>query len=262
MGMRAKSYRRRCKNCGRVIQLRPMPHGGWVAFEGYATVHDCTKPPPPRTTLAAAKQRAHEPVTFEDIGFKDIEVRGKSVSGQRIPGQSVARPSISPASAEEFQIIICPNPRCRQKNRVRLAFLSRAVCGKCETPLAKAHLTTTGSSVVRAAIRRGINERRVVRILYNSRDRETTTREIEPLSEDGKLCYAYCRLRRDFRSFRFSRIKAAEVLDETFTPRSPVPSSTPSSRPAYRSAEIKRLIIPSWVWWAAAIVFLLWVLAR
>lgn len=41
----AESYRRRCKYCGRWIQLRQMPHGQWVAFEGYDTVHDCEKQP-------------------------------------------------------------------------------------------------------------------------------------------------------------------------------------------------------------------------
>jgi hypothetical protein len=36
-----ESYRRRCKYCGKWIQIRQMPHGQWVAFEGYDTVHNC-----------------------------------------------------------------------------------------------------------------------------------------------------------------------------------------------------------------------------
>lgn len=40
------SYHRRCKWCGRLIQLRQMPDGQWVAFEGYDTVHSCNAEPP------------------------------------------------------------------------------------------------------------------------------------------------------------------------------------------------------------------------
>lgn len=39
------SYSRNCRNCGRRIQLRQMPAGQWVAFEGYDTQHDCKRPP-------------------------------------------------------------------------------------------------------------------------------------------------------------------------------------------------------------------------
>jgi hypothetical protein len=36
------SYYKKCKYCGRRIQMRQMPAGQWVAFEGYDTVHDCS----------------------------------------------------------------------------------------------------------------------------------------------------------------------------------------------------------------------------
>lgn len=45
-----ESYHRHCKYCGRWIQLRKMPHGQWVAFEGYDQVHDCQKSPSERIT--------------------------------------------------------------------------------------------------------------------------------------------------------------------------------------------------------------------
>ena len=46
----SSSYYRKCKHCGRRIQMRKMPHGKYVAFEGYDTVHDCKKPVKKRTT--------------------------------------------------------------------------------------------------------------------------------------------------------------------------------------------------------------------
>ena len=42
--MTGKSYNRLCKHCGRQIQLRQMPGGQWVAFEGYDKVHNCDEP--------------------------------------------------------------------------------------------------------------------------------------------------------------------------------------------------------------------------
>jgi hypothetical protein len=38
-----ESYRRRCKYCGEWIQLRQMPHGQWVPFDDYDTVHKCSR---------------------------------------------------------------------------------------------------------------------------------------------------------------------------------------------------------------------------
>jgi hypothetical protein len=35
------SYRRRCRYCGRWIQMRKMPQGQYVAFDGYAQIHNC-----------------------------------------------------------------------------------------------------------------------------------------------------------------------------------------------------------------------------
>lgn len=39
----SESYNRRCKYCGQWIQMRNMPQGQWVAFDGYDTVHKCSK---------------------------------------------------------------------------------------------------------------------------------------------------------------------------------------------------------------------------
>lgn len=38
-----ESYSKRCVYCGKWIQMREMPHGQWVPFEDYDTVHNCDK---------------------------------------------------------------------------------------------------------------------------------------------------------------------------------------------------------------------------
>jgi predicted DNA-binding transcriptional regulator YafY len=52
---------------------------------------------------------------------------------------------------------------------------------------------------------------------------ETTTRVIEPFAlinnvGESWLLIAWCRLRKDFRTFRFDRLKKLEILDDKFTP--------------------------------------------
>lgn len=39
----SESYSRRCKYCGKWIQMRKMPQGQWIAFDGYDSVHKCSK---------------------------------------------------------------------------------------------------------------------------------------------------------------------------------------------------------------------------
>lgn len=45
-----------------------------------------------------------------------------------------------------------------------------------------------------------------VTIEYQDRNGAITTREIEPISIDGDMIFAYCHLRHDYRHFRISRI--------------------------------------------------------
>jgi predicted DNA-binding transcriptional regulator YafY len=63
----------------------------------------------------------------------------------------------------------------------------------------------------------------LVRITYETPDAKTSERTIEPFAlynspqEDWTLA-AYCRLRKDFRSFRLDRMKKVELLDGFFEP--------------------------------------------
>ncbi|MBC8082468.1 MAG: YafY family transcriptional regulator [Hymenobacter sp.] len=78
---------------------------------------------------------------------------------------------------------------------------------------------------------------RMVRLLYRSGLADASTaRDVEPIG-----CYlqqhwhlvAYCRLRQDFRDFRFDRIEHLELREETFTPR-------PETLQSYWSAQEAR----------------------
>jgi hypothetical protein len=77
------SYHRKCKHCGRTIQMRQMPHGQWVAFEGYDTPHDCSKPIPrdnnPKSLPLFESPRSgnEEFGDYRDLEFPDISIPGQ-----------------------------------------------------------------------------------------------------------------------------------------------------------------------------------------
>ncbi len=71
-------------------------------------------------------------------------------------------------------------------------------------------------------------EHPVLEITYHGTDDDTPqTRRIEPLrifSEDGhRYLQAYCRMSKDWRSFRIDRVTSVRVLDERFSPRTDAP---------------------------------------
>jgi predicted DNA-binding transcriptional regulator YafY len=74
-----------------------------------------------------------------------------------------------------------------------------------------------------AALRRGIEERRVARLGYVDAEGRTSEREVEPLALvftwQAWFLYAYCRHRGDFRLFKIARIARLETLPERFEPK-------------------------------------------
>jgi predicted DNA-binding transcriptional regulator YafY len=104
---------------------------------------------------------------------------------------------------------------------------------------------------------------KVATIIYISRDDEVTRRDIEVLEIDSVYCYAFCRLRQDFRQFRLDRIQYTSPTTDSFQPRrwagrrfgsrSVWANSVPRPRPTEKSYE--------WLWWIIAL-FVLWLLLR
>jgi len=72
-------------------------------------------------------------------------------------------------------------------------------------------------------LRKAIEENRLVSFYYTNARYESIQRLVEPLSLVFKgyswYLYGYCRVKEDFRVFRFSRIKNLNMEDESFTPR-------------------------------------------
>jgi predicted DNA-binding transcriptional regulator YafY len=74
-----------------------------------------------------------------------------------------------------------------------------------------------------AAVRHAIHNGRKMRLEYSDAQDRATKRVIWPIllgyMETTRIICAWCETRRDFRSFRSDRIKAAEVLDEKYPER-------------------------------------------
>jgi hypothetical protein len=95
------SYYRNCRSCGRRIQMRKMPHGQWVAFEGYDHQHDCKVPP-----SVGRVPGGHVPLrgaSFErsEAGFADVTVGGVAGAGdsRRGAGRRTAPSAVGSSSA-------------------------------------------------------------------------------------------------------------------------------------------------------------------
>lgn len=145
------SSNRKCNVCGRWISLRKMPHGQWVAFEGYDTPHNHYEPPPRSTQSASGVYAGRSPGTFST-----------------------------------------------QAN-------------------------------IRQLLVDAVNSKRVVRVRYRSRIErfaQATDRDIEPLNVDAIHCYAYCRLRRDYRTFRVDSFESVYPTAEYFAARATASGAT------------------------------------
>lgn len=73
------SYSRNCKRCGRRINLRQMPGGQWVAFEGYDSPHDCnvsrqTQPSTTHPHQAPSGTGSNEQSVYDDLEFPEVQV--------------------------------------------------------------------------------------------------------------------------------------------------------------------------------------------
>ncbi|MCB0833459.1 MAG: YafY family transcriptional regulator [Bacteroidetes bacterium] len=81
--------------------------------------------------------------------------------------------------------------------------------------------TRAGDDILRS-LQDSIVHRRVVRLVYGSRDKTETRREVEPLGlvyySDFWHLIGYCRLRKDHRDFRTDRIRSISITDEAFEP--------------------------------------------
>jgi hypothetical protein len=94
------SYRRRCRHCGRLIQLRRMPGGQWVAFEGYEQVHDCTAPPS-RTIRNAARYKSPPGPRVSHTSDSDV-IDAEPIIPDALPQDFSREPAHPPSPLKEL----------------------------------------------------------------------------------------------------------------------------------------------------------------
>ncbi len=82
-------------------------------------------------------------------------------------------------------------------------------------------------------LRTAITGRNIVRFDYVNIQNERTTRELEPLRLHFKYrnwyIYGYCRIRRDYREFRLSRLLDLQLTGATFEPHMDLPDEAESA---------------------------------
>lgn len=108
-------------------------------------------------------------------------------------------------------------------------------------------------------IRNAIVNRLVVSIRYISAEDIETNRDIEPLVSNGIYCYAFCRLRNDFRCFKLSGIVNLIPTQETFELK-PVPPNV-FDFTNIKPRKVKNGV-PPWVWWMMVIIILWWLFQK
>ena len=103
------SYYRKCKHCGRRIQMRRMPAGQFVAFEGYDQVHDCSMVP---SKTYHEKKESREGDFFGDVGFTNFQLKEKNQTRDSAPAEAVGSGSggFKDLDFKDFQV--------REKGRV------------------------------------------------------------------------------------------------------------------------------------------------
>ncbi|TLU97293.1 helix-turn-helix transcriptional regulator [Dyadobacter luticola] len=105
----------------------------------------------------------------------------------------------------------------RSKTKDKAALLSERVAFEETSPL------SSGSNLL-SSLQIALTHFNVVRLAYRSSAKDDTTlRFVEPFAVINRLgenwyLIAWCRLRQDFRLFRFDRIIGFEIINETFKP--------------------------------------------
>jgi predicted DNA-binding transcriptional regulator YafY len=81
-----------------------------------------------------------------------------------------------------------------------------------------------------SVIEQAVTDRQCLRLVYDSIESGTATRVVEPyfIVFRARAFYfvAYCRLRKELRTFRLDRIQSVELLPETFVPQKDVTART------------------------------------
>jgi hypothetical protein len=117
--MKGSSYYRNCKTCGRRIQLRRMPGGQWVAFEGFETLHDCSRKPEYTSQGSAPARTGDDPLSGLD--FESIHIPGGFSAPSALGDRREIKKPIRPKQVRKRA---APQNRVRGRQTHRPKFLS------------------------------------------------------------------------------------------------------------------------------------------
>lgn len=74
-----------------------------------------------------------------------------------------------------------------------------------------------------ATIENAMNRRKILHLVYESREKGQSVRDVEPMAlmfkDNRRHLIAYCRMRQDYRAFRLDRILLAYLTKEEFLTR-------------------------------------------
>ena len=93
-----------------------MPHGKWVAFEGFDAVHNCRSEPSAANGRAPAAPREKTSV-LDDLGFANVEVAGDAPT---------SAPGVAPSEPRERPVAPQPERRRQKAHRREPGMFSRA----------------------------------------------------------------------------------------------------------------------------------------
>lgn len=89
------SYSRNCKYCGRRINMRQMPHGQWVPFEG-SEAHKCQSTSTKRTTPQRSLNLSEQSQSFRNAWGADLDFgEDFTVPNSQTKGKESSNPSTS-----------------------------------------------------------------------------------------------------------------------------------------------------------------------
>ena len=192
-----------------------------------------------RTALPARRLAETLSVSLRTVyrDVADLQLSGVPIEGEAGVGYVLRKGSDIPPlmfTAEELESLVVGTRFVRAFAGARLAQGAQAALLKIEAVLppelrqralrSRIFAPTRGREAESRRIDRlheAIAQQQVLRLDYRDEAERTSTREIEPLCLafwGGKWTLgAWCRLRRDYRSFRPDRIAAFEASGETFT---------------------------------------------
>jgi hypothetical protein len=116
--MSSSNYKK-CKNCGQLIQFRKMPHGRYVAFEGYDTVHTSARCKEYQKGLLTRQKTQYKPnppdkSSYENLDFPEIQIGQNKAPTFSVPTSPTYKNTDKQSSSKPYQ------PPINKKSKIEI----------------------------------------------------------------------------------------------------------------------------------------------